>query len=58
MLVTTCWNLSTIKIVTAIDVNVRMPSVNQRPTEFERARVPAVETPFEFHRAREALDET
>ena len=53
MLVTTCWNLSTIKIVTAIDVNVRMPSVNQRPTEFERARVPAVETPFEFCRAKE-----
>ena len=30
-----------------------MPSLNQRPSEFERTRVPAVETPFEFRRAKE-----
>jgi hypothetical protein len=38
-------------LVTA--VAQQMPSLNQRPSEFERARVPAVETPFEFRRAKE-----
>ena len=43
-----------IKVATAIDVVCRMPSSEQQqPSEFERSRVPAVETAFEFRRAKE-----
>lgn len=38
-----------------IDVVQRMPRLTQRQSEFERARMPAVETPFEFHRAKQSL---
>lgn len=38
-----------------IDVIQRTPRLTQRHSKFERARVPAVETPFEFHRAKQPL---
>lgn len=41
------------RFVRDVGVLQRMPSLNQRPSEFERTRVPAVETPFEFRRAKE-----
>ena len=40
--------LSGDSLVTAVDVAQQMPSLNQRPSEFERARVPAVEILLSF----------
>lgn len=47
--------LSGFKVVIAIDVIQRTPRLTQRQSKFERARVPAVEIPFEFHRAKQPL---
>lgn len=47
--------LSGDEVVIVVNVAQRMPRLVQRQSKFERARVPAVETPFEFHRAKQPL---